>query len=100
MSLAVVEADRLHAREAFQCPNEANRRILPAGEQDQRAHGSRCGRIHRAAQSQPGTQDASTRRPFGCASAAISFISAGVSSKSKMAKFSASRCGLDVRGMT
>ena len=34
MPLAIVEADRLHTGETFQCPGEANRGILPAREEN------------------------------------------------------------------
>ena len=40
MALAVVEADGLHAREAFQRPGQADGGILPAGKQDERGVGA------------------------------------------------------------
>ena len=39
MALAVIEADRLHSGKALERPYQADGRILPAGEQDQRAFG-------------------------------------------------------------
>ena len=39
MALVVVEADGLDAREALERPGQADRRILPAGEQHQRGVG-------------------------------------------------------------
>jgi hypothetical protein len=51
-------------------------------------------------QSQSGEPDQSMMRPCGWASSRIACISAGVSSKSKIAKFSARRSGLEVRGIT
>jgi hypothetical protein len=43
MALPVIEPQRLDASETLQRPRQADRRILPAGEQDKRAIG-----IHRA----------------------------------------------------
>src|SRR5262249_17790315 len=39
MALVVIEAHRLDAGETLECPRQAYRRILPAGEQDERAVG-------------------------------------------------------------
>src|SRR5437879_1092811 len=39
MALAIIEADRFHARVALERPRETGRRILPAGEQYEGARG-------------------------------------------------------------
>src|SRR5687768_1050437 len=88
MPLAIIEADGLHARKALQRPGETDGGVLAAGEQHERSFRAwLC------------DHDVNTL-PVGRASFWISCISCADNAKSKIAKFSASRSTLLLRGIT